>query len=133
MKRKLLISLVVIVLIGGIGGYLYANKPHRDILNEEPVYTGDIGELRTTLNESQTLFDSLYADEVVVLTGNITQVNEASFSFESIVICQPDSTVGMDPFKRGENMTIKGRIVGSEEDLIEGYIIRMDHVGPAPQ
>lgn len=130
MLKKILIAGLVLAVIGGAIGYYMYNKPHRDIFSEDPIFTGEVSELSQTLSESDSLFNALYTDQVVTLTGAVTNVGESSFTFENIVICSPDSTVGLTPFARGAELTIKGRIVGTEEDLIEGYIIRMDHVHP---
>ncbi|NVK29091.1 MAG: hypothetical protein HWE14_13645 [Flavobacteriia bacterium] len=133
MIKKILLLVLVLALGGGIVGYYMWNKPHRDIQSEEPSYTGSTSDLIAILNESAAKFDSLYKDEVAVISGNITQVGETNITLDNIVICAADSTVDVSSFQRGNDVQIKGRIVGTEEDLIEGFIIRVDKFQPIDQ
>lgn len=126
--KKLLYLILGLGIIGlAYGLYLY-NKPHRNVLNEEPVFTGEVRELQDVLASGVATFDSLYADQVIALFGTVTQVNDETFVLDHIVVCQPDSTQALDLFTRGEDIHIKGKVVGAEEDLIEGSIIRIDRV-----
>ncbi|WP_170266448.1 OB-fold protein [Phaeocystidibacter luteus] len=133
MTKKILLILLVLAIGGAVVGYYMWNKPHRDIQSEEPTYTGTASDLIAILNEGATQFDSLYKEEVAVISGNITQVGETNITLDNIVICAADSTVDVSMFQRGTDLTIKGRIVGTEEDLIEGYIIRVDKFKPLDQ
>lgn len=131
--RKLLPIILVIAVVGFIIGYRMYNKPHTDVANAEPVYTGDVSGLKDALNNGQAKFDSLYADQVIVVSGNITNVGEKSVVLDHILYCEPDSTVEMAAFERGAEITIRGEVEGSEEDLIEGFIIRVGRVIPENQ
>ncbi|NVK04503.1 MAG: hypothetical protein HWD92_06755 [Flavobacteriia bacterium] len=131
--RKLLPIILVIAVVGFIIGYRMYNKPHTDVANTEPVYTGDVAGLKDVLNKGQAEFDSLYADQVIVVSGNITNVGEKSVVLDHILYCEPDSTAEMTAFERGAEITIRGEVEGSEEDLIEGFIIRVGRVIPENQ
>ena len=133
MLKKVLIAALALLLIGVTVGYFMYNKPHRNIQSEEALYTGDTSGLKAKLDEGIAYFDSVYVQEVVDVSGNITGVGETSVTIDHIVICSMDTVVDMSQFQRGNDLRVKARVAGAEEDLIEGYIIRLDKARPVLQ
>ncbi len=126
MHKRISLFVGLAALIGiFVAIYLY-NKPHRDIQTEEAIFTGEISLFKSELANGTAAFDSLYMDKVVDLTGDITAVGETNLTLDHVVICSMDSTVEMTQFQRGNLIRVKARVVGAEEDLIEGLIIRLD-------
>lgn len=132
MRERILIFLAIFI-VGVIAGYFIVNKPHKDIASTEPFYTGDVAGLKAALDEGQAIFDSIYADQVIVVSGSITNVGEKTFVVDHILYCEPDSTVGIAAFERGNDITVRGEVEGAQPDLIEGYIIRVGRVIPENQ
>ncbi len=133
MRKNIIIAVLILGAVGLTVGYFIANKSHVDVLSADPVYTGSVLDFKSALDNGLESFDSTYADQVVLLNGNITQVTDKSIVLDNILYCAPDSTVDMSSFNRGEDIRVKGIIAGGEEDLIEGYIIRMKRTFPNPQ
>lgn len=131
--RKFLLPLLAAIAVAFIIGYFMINKSHSDIASATPIYTGDVAGLKMTLDENAKAFDSIYVDQVILVEGTITNVGQKSFVLDHILYCEPDSTLSIDSFKRGDDIRIRGEVEGAEEDLIEGFIIRVGRVLPEPQ
>lgn len=128
MKRIIIWILGIGLIIGIAIGLSQYYKGHRDIQSEKPVYTGHPDELYSQLLDDPVAFSETFTLKAVVLEGYVTSVDETVFTLENTFICRTAEGVDLSQFSTGEHYTIKGRIVGYEEDLIEGYIVRVDGV-----
>lgn len=131
MRNRILILLVIFV-AGVVAGYFVVNKPHRNIMSEEAIYEGGISELRSAYNNNPELFDSLYTDKAAIIEGFITSIETKNFMIDNLVKCIPDSTVDVSGFSRGQQVKMKGRIVGVQDGIL-GIEISLDQARPISQ
>ena len=117
--KKVGIAILVLVIIGGaIGFYLY-NKPHRDYQEEEPSYTLNANELAISYAEDQTQANALYLDQVVVVEGVIIEKQEKGLIIEPNIFVTVRDTSFLRKVQEGDEIGIKGRVLGYDELLEE--------------
>ena len=117
--KKVGIAILVLVIIGGaIGFYLY-NKPHRDYQEEEPAYTLNANELAISYAEDQTQANALYLDQVLVVEGVIIEKQEKGLIIEPNIFVTVSDTSFLRKVQEGDEIGIKGRVLGYDELLEE--------------
>lgn len=124
-KRKglMLVFAGAIVIGGAVAASMYF-KPHRNIQDEKPLYTGYASDFFKEFEKDSTAFKTTYEDQAVVLTGEITFMESSSFELDGAINCYLDSTVVIpDSLKRGVTITLKGRYVGYKHDDFFGTTI----------
>lgn len=123
MKMALRI-LAVVVLIGlAIGIYLY-NKPHRDLTGEAPAYTLSAQALSAAYQKDSQQADSLYLDQVVAVSGEVSSTEAQAVVLEDKIYCSLDSASPTASFTEGQAVSIKGRVIGYDA-LFEQ--VKLDH------
>jgi len=127
--KKVIITLVVLVMAGlSVATYLW-NKPHRNIASEEAAFTLDAVQL---LDDFQTDYDSAWAkyrNQTISITGKVSDVhvesnaeNYLSLDVEDRmggVICYMDSTVTLKGISVNDLVQVKGKVNGYDPDLFQ--------------
>ena len=125
MKKKILISLIVLVVLA-FGIYKYIYKSHRDISSEEANYTVTVSSLNTEFKQSDSLTLIKYRDKTINLSGKITNIDAAN---KSIVIDEKMNAIFMDSIPKtialNQAIRVKGRFI-DYDDLLEEF--KMDQV-----
>jgi hypothetical protein len=120
-KKILLVSLVAIVIIIAITGYMMWNKPHKNVKDADAVKISAV-ELYNSFIADSSKANILYADKVVLVSGEVNQVSLNQQAQQVILLktavtgafinCTMEGkTVG---FKTGDSIAIKG--------ICSGYI-----------
>ncbi|MCB0581452.1 MAG: hypothetical protein KDD10_19340 [Phaeodactylibacter sp.] len=129
MKKLLGIGLLLALIAGGIGYFMY-NKPHQNMENAKADVVLDARELFTAFEANETEANQKYLDKVVKVSGLVKEVStdeegNVSVTLESGsemfgVICQMDNLTQHDKtdFKPGEQVTFKGICTGMLMDVV---------------
>mgnify|MGYP003634197227 FL=1 len=126
MKKSRVIAtmLLSIILAAGIFVYYQFNKPHRDFSAEEAAYTFNAEELVKAYQQDPSLSDSLYVDQLVAVSGEISQLKENALLLSPGIYLSLDSTQSMDALLVGQQINLVGRVL-SYDPLFEE--VKMDN------
>lgn len=123
MKKKLIIFFFLIILVG-IGGFLYIYKEHRDIAAEKEVFTITVNDLFSVFQSNEITANAKYLDKTIEVTGKISSVDSET---KSIVINEKLFVTFTEKIPKtiqsDSNIKIKGRFIGYDGLLEE---LKMD-------
>lgn len=115
MKRKTILVLLVLAVIT-IGVYYYAYKGHRNIAEEEAVFSGEAIALYTSFSKPTTAAMDMFSNQTVVVTGLVTAIEANVLTLDKVLLAQFDSLpTGL---RISDKLSIKGRCIGYD-DLFE--------------
>lgn len=120
---KKLIS-ILLILATGIGLYVWFfvyNKAHTNYQQATAVFVGQADELLA--KTSQSNFLETYLNQAVEVSGSVTEQGSTGFTLGSGLICTLDSSQVRALPNLGDVVTIKGRLVGVDEDILTGETI----------
>jgi hypothetical protein len=124
MKKKVFI-LAVILLVVGFGTYKYIYQDHRDIASEEASYTAKVQEVFGAFKANESVASTKYANKTIVIKGKMSEID---FEANTITVDENLSSTFTDKLSKqlkvGDSITIKGRLVGYDGDLLNQ--IQMD-------
>lgn len=124
MKKGILV-IVAIIVLGGVGAYLYVfNKPHRVPANETAAYQISAEEIRNDFINNQEEANEKYVDKVVEVRGIVLEVNELGVSLDNVVSCVAGDGNTFSGIAEGDDIVIKGRVIAFD-DLLEE--VKMDN------
>ena len=126
MKKSRVIAtmLLSILLAAGIFVYYQFNKPHRDFSAEEAAYTLGAEELVNAYQQDPSLSDSLYVDQLVAVSGEISEIKENALLLSPGVYLSLDSTQSIEALSVGQQISLIGRVL-SYDPLFEE--VKMDN------
>lgn len=129
MKKWLIVILIVV--IGGVAGYLYVfHKPHRDVQSEEASVALNAKELLDAYTANTSEANTLYLDKVASIKGIITEVDENHLILEPGVYCTMVEGFDGANLNNGDKVVVKGRIVSFDELFSE---VRVDNAAVVTQ
>jgi hypothetical protein len=118
MRKKVLILIAAVVLIGGFCVYQYIFHGHRDVSTEDSAFTLTVQQLQNEFVQNDSLANAKYADQTIEVAGVITSVDAST---NTIVVDEKLSAVLVDKSTKlspQAKIKIKGRFVGYD-DLLE--------------
>lgn len=123
MKKIIVSLLVVLVVLFVVYRYLY--KSHRDIANEEVLYTTTASVILDEFKKDEVAANNKYLDQTIIIYGKITDLdlNEKSVTIDDVLfgkLSDDESTI-----KINDSIQCKGRFLGYDELLEE---IKMDQI-----
>ncbi|AXG72217.1 hypothetical protein KORDIASMS9_04485 [Kordia sp. SMS9] len=116
-KKRILIALVVLVIVG-VGGYLYIYKAHKTLDDMEVVYTGSAQEFESKMEANADEW-SKAGDKVIEVTGVITAKDVKGISVDGSFYFQLEEGTKTDNLTEDQKIRIKGRIIGYDDLLGE--------------
>lgn len=123
-KRKYLLLFFLILILSVIIGYTYLYKDHRNISTEKAQFTKNSKELIDEYQNNLEATTAKYLDKTIEVEGNVTDVENDSFTFNNIIVCYTDS-VTIKEIKLATEIKVKGRSIGYDELL---DYIKLDQV-----
>jgi hypothetical protein len=97
MKKLLKIGLIILA-IGLVAAALvwkfYINKPHDDIEKAAPSYSISTEEIWSKYNTDRKISDSLYNNQVIEVTGNLSRIDKNDSLVSVIFVMAADSMFG---------------------------------------
>ena len=123
MKKILLSLLVVLAVLFVLYKYLY--KSHRDIANEEVLFTTTASVILDEFKKDEVAANSKYLDKTIIIYGKITALDlkEQSVTIDAILFGKLSDTESS--LKINDSIRCKGRFIGYDELLEE---IKMDQI-----
>lgn len=128
MKKKIIIGIVILGLLGlAYGSYEYF-RPHQSLKNLQSDVTLTAQELFTEYETDETTSNEKYLDKVIEVTGTIKDISTNKEGITSItldaandlsgVICELDKDGKHRNFKTGETVIFKGMCTGMLMDVV---------------
>lgn len=133
MKKIFKIGLIIAA-VGLVAAVLvwkyYINKPQDDIEKASPAYSFSTEELWSKYNTERKISDSLYNNQVIEVTGNLSRIDKNDSLVSVIFVMDADSmfgdkTIACQMYKRhnteagslaiGEKVKIKGVCIGYDD------------------
>lgn len=123
MKKIVLTLLVVLAVLFVLYKYLY--KSHRDIANEEVLFTTTASVILDEFKKDEVAANSKYLDKTIIIYGKITALDlkEQSVTIDAILFGKLSDTESS--LKINDSIRCKGRFIGYDELLEE---IKMDQI-----
>jgi len=128
-KKKIftwvLLSVLAILVTGGIVGYKMYTKPHRNVEIIKAIQVA-ANQLATEYENNEPVANSTYLDKVLEVTGDITEISKNQKGETIIVLKGTDmSTVRctvegseLPQIKTGDNVILKGICTGYLTDVV---------------
>lgn len=113
-KIKIAIGIIAFVLISAYVVKSVIYKPHTLIEQQESVYKGEALDFL----ESIKVDASQWQDKVVELSGKITSKDNQGIMLNNAIYCQLNVIEDLSSLSEGQDISIKGRIIGYD-DLLE--------------
>lgn len=111
MKKIGFISLLVIAILAVIA-YNYLYQDHRDVAASEAVESFSTSELIKLFTDADSKNDLKALDQVIALTGSVTQVNEGQIIMDDQIFVEIEDFTGVEV---QQQITIKGRCLGYDD------------------
>lgn len=127
MKKKILISALVLAIVGFIYALSMYYKPHEDLNKSKPDYTLTYAELISQYDKNEDRADSLYLGKTVEISGKVNNI-EKSESDATIAMNQEGTMTGilfefedegqLDNIQEGQEVIIRGKCSGKLIDIV---------------
>lgn len=119
-KKYIIVGFFALLIIGGLGGYNYIYKDHRDIAAEKVDFELKPPVLLELMSNS--LEAKKYTDKVIKTYGTITSIEQNSIILDNKT--QVNFKIGdVSKLSLGAEVIVKGRCVGYD-DLLE--LVKID-------
>lgn len=128
-KKKIIIGIIVLGIIGAFIAYKMYNKPHVDVAEASADITISANKILEEFSTDETAANSKYLEKIVEVKGVITETKiekekgiislKTNDDFGS-VLCHlsETSTKKMSALKEGQTITVKGICTGYLMDVI---------------
>lgn len=113
-KSKIILSIVLLILIGGYSTLNYVYKPHKTLEDREVKFTGSID----AFAKKVSIDPSRWQDVVVELSGKVTSIDDNGFTMNDNAFFQLEDTSALVNVKKEKALTVKARMIGYD-DLLE--------------
>ena len=123
MKKKIIIGILIIIVVGGIIAYRMYDERTPDIVNRKPDIVTDLKSLFASFNSDTSSASKEYIDRVIEVTGNVKSIDTSGAIIlgddesESSVVCGLDRRHLKDheKVKVGAVAVVQGRCTGYEK------------------
>jgi hypothetical protein len=120
MKKKIILILLVIGIIGGYFGYNYVMAPPKNISESKADLTLNTKDFYAEFTSNAVNAEKKYAEKVILIEGTITEVEDEGPTLNKTVFCKFEDKT---EFKVGDKIKVKGLFIGYD-DLFE--VIKLD-------
>ncbi|RNC86986.1 MAG: hypothetical protein ED556_06065 [Winogradskyella sp.] len=126
MKKKIILLVFALLLIGAYFGYNYLYQDHRDIQAEVADYSVKASDFITEFTSDSETAQTKYLNKTIVIEGEITTQTNNSITLNNSIFC---SLLETNPVSESQNIKVKGRCIGYD-DLLEE--IKLDQCSIIP-
>lgn len=109
------IAVIIVLVAMGVVSYLYVSKNHRNIAKEAATYQFTAEELASQFAINPDQSESKYLNQVIEVTGTISEANEQELVLDNTVICLFQNTPILT--SKNKTLTLKGRFIGYDNLL----------------
>ena len=122
--KKIVIGIIILgILAAGYIWFFVYNKAHVDYQDSDAVFIGYADSLHQEAVEDGSTFVENYVNEAVEVEGTVVEVGHSSFKIGNGMICTVDTAFREYLPEIGDFVTVKGRVVGADEDILTSEII----------
>lgn len=126
MKKNILISGIIGILVGALVGYFMYNKPHRNIATEKTDFTVSANELFDAFDENEKEANAKYLDKVIEVSGVVIDVENNQEGNSVVTLEAENAMIGgvLCTLKSGESLlseskaTLKCKCTGFLTDVV---------------
>lgn len=112
MKKKILLVVLIIVLVGGYFGYQYVMAPPKDISSSTADFKNNALNFALEFEKNETIATSKYTEKVIQVKGTITGVENNNITLDNKVNCGFENNINL---KKGDQVIVKGLFIGFDE------------------
>ena len=125
--KKILPYIILVLLLGGVYGYLQYNKGHKMAKDVNADVVISPQELLSAFEKDEMAANKLYLDKVLEVEGIIKSINNsdtgASIHLDtgnsmSDIICEMEPNLQTDKLQAGQKIKIKGFCTGKLMDVV---------------
>jgi len=113
-RSKIILFILVMGILTAFAVYLYAMRPPAKIESKTVDFSGSSDDFMTKVKQDA----SVWGNKVVQLTGKITSKDDKGITLSNQIYCQFRNDVDFSLLIEGEEITLKGRVIGYD-DLLE--------------
>lgn len=122
--KKILLALTIVSILAATYVWFFVyNKSHVDFQEEDAAFTGQADELHQQAIADAVTFLEKYRNKAVQVEGVVTEAGSQGFTLNNGIICNLEASSTQNVPTVGEKIMVKGRVVGTDEDLITAEII----------
>ena len=129
MKKKILLTLIIIATIGASYVYYQFNKPHLDIATATPVSVLNAQDLFEEFDLNENEANKLYLGKIVQVSGVVYSVEVGAKGDLNVLLMGEDDMFGVacnfnkdqineSEINKGDQVTIKGECAGMLSDVV---------------
>jgi len=125
--KNIIIGGIIIALLAATYVWFFVyNKAHVDYQKSQAVFSGSNDEFYVAALEDITSFNEKHLNKAIEITGSVDEIEGATVIFSPGIFCRlAEDATAMPAI--GDYITIKGRYVGNDEDLItEELMLKLD-------
>ncbi|GGF25096.1 OB-fold protein [Flavobacterium limi] len=117
MKKKIILTVLVIALFG-VFGYCYVwYGGGRDVSAEDAVFSVSSKEIIAEYEADIEKSNTKYLEKAIAVKGTVSKINDKQIIVDNTIVCdfkEADSSI-----KEGQAVTLKGRVVGYDDLMAE--------------
>lgn len=113
-RSKIILSILIIGILVGTAVYFYAMRPPAKIESKSVDFSGTSDNFMAKVKEDAKAWEN----KVVALIGKITSKDDKGITLSNQIYCQFRDDVDFSLLKTGNEITLKGRVIGYD-DLLE--------------
>ncbi len=111
MKKKIIIGLVLLLVIGYLG-FNYVMAPPKDIRASKADISLKTDAFLAEFNSNMSDAEKKYTDKIIAIEGKISEVEDNGITIDNKVFCQLENT---SQLKKGTVIKVKGLFIGYDE------------------
>lgn len=112
MKKKILLIVLILAILGGYFGYQYVMAPPKNISNSKADFKSISLDLASEFEKSEATATTKYTEKVIEVKGIVTAVENNNITLDNKVNCGFESNVNL---KKGDQVKVKGLFIGFDE------------------
>ena len=135
MKRKIILAILALGLLGGAYGLYLFNKPVKSLENQKAQFTISSQELLSTYEANEENANAKFLDKIIQVSGKIDNIEESEAgisvlidaeSMMGFISCELDAGQELNGKKVGDQITIKGLCAGYLLDVVLSRCVIID-------
>ena len=122
--KNIVIGIITMgILIAVYMWFFVYNKAHVDYQASDALFIGQAEVLHDQAVADAAVFKETYVNQAVEVEGKVSEVGSSSFTLKPGLICTLDTNYLEDLPNTGDLVNVKGRVVGTDEDILTSEII----------
>ncbi|MEL1254992.1 hypothetical protein AAEO57_14475 [Flavobacterium sp. DGU38] len=113
MKKKIILAALAITVLGVFGYYYAWYGGARNVSSEEAVFTVSSKKIIDEFDSDIEKSNTKYLEKAIAIEGIVSEMSPKQIIIDNIIVCDLKES---DPsIKKGQSLTLKGRVVGYDD------------------